>query len=1052
MVTKFGLRGAWGIIGHIYRRGSRGDFACLSKQYFIDTIGRLPKTTQVPIASSAHRSSYSAPSLRITQLPAIVPDRLPTPRSVDRSCTPGGHSIYLRKHVSVTMRALWSRATGSPITCRCVQCAPRTPAIARRSGAVSIKGPWAFGTPTSTFLYTAIFAAGFAIDGSAKHRRNQQWERAFSSLRESSDVEADDELARPMAEETVQLEDHGDAHVVTGANITYIMWDEPKILDDQDVLAGSQSLCFVPGNTPIHELFPDRVDWDDLFQVAGEEITHGMRQLESESNYVTGAHDDLLSIDCTFPYARLPPWPANTGQDLLRHNLPPQSLWAADSIRKKALRRRQTWKKLLIQELSVGMFIYSLLGPARRLSLPEDYRSQLAPSVRDVLGFGDLEVFRMRGEMRAAIDGIECAPAGLDEDDVDAFKFLLDSRLPYARPQYFQDSDGEFFRIRDHLNSAIKEILTGEAPQDKTQVAMALGKIAHNLLVSSAPPDVQTFNILISGLRRWSLHGLVDQLILALDKCKIRPNEITCAEILEHYIGSNRPHDFGDFVQKMRGIRNALMLARPDIMINEVAQDRLIRVTGALRNKIYQKVSPTPLVFNSIIRGVLQFAGIERALEIYYEMKTEGWGLDAPGLTRLLADCIPRSDWNSGQYIWEEIESIKAATKPSSMAEAYSHMLSLCTVTGNTAAFNHILRGVTIWSRGLLEQGFKEPGITTKEIVDAAIELTRSVQKETSPTAPAWSADNLLIAMSGPVEEEEPPSATEPAELLQPLDAGMADTPSLTEHLPPETTDPWSIWLESELGGRTFSLGAQSQEASSPVSEGSQSTEEIESSAESQVAHSGVSEESQSSEDMVSIIRKVLPRNVKRESSTESQVAHSGVSEKSQSSEEMLSNIRRVLSRNVKRESISEKSQSSEEMVSIIRRVLSRNLKRESSTESQVAHSGVSEKSQSSEETLSNIRRILSRNVKKNTIPDETIASKSQRPAQRPVLAQRPIVAQRPVLIHQGDPWAAALWLTHEMGDRANERPWKRRPLVKRGKKKKQTFSVGFLRKYENSM
>lgn len=252
------------------------------------------------------------------------------------------------------------------------------------------------------------------------------------------------------------------------------------------------------------------------------------------------------------------------------------------------------------------------------------------------------------------------------------------------------------------------------------------------------------------------------------------------------------------------------MLAKPNITINEVAKDRLVKVEKDGEVKVYQKLPPTPLVFNSIMAGVLKFAGLDRALEIYYEMKAEGWGLDIAGLTRLLADCLPRSDWDSGRYIWEEIATIKAAAEPSLTAEAYSTMLSLCTVTGNTAAFNQILSEVTYWSKQLRKTGFEGRGTTTKDVIEAATQLTRRFKKEHSVTAaPAWSADNLLIALSGPLDEETFPSNPVPVEPAQYLEAEPMDTPALTEHANSEIPDPWSAWLKCELGRREVSPGPQ---------------------------------------------------------------------------------------------------------------------------------------------------------------------------------------------------------------------------------------------------
>jgi hypothetical protein len=127
-------------------------------------------------------------------------------------------------------------------------------------------------------------------------------------------------------------------------------------------------------------------------------------------------------------------------------------------------------------------------------------------------------------------------------------------------------------------------------------------------------------------------------------------------------------------------------------------------------------------------------------------MKADGWGLAVPELTRLLGDCIRRADWEGGTYVWEEINSIKTKAKPSYVARAYHHMLSLCSVTGNTVAFNQVLNEVA-------KRGFDQ-----KAIIKAAMKTTRSAQYKKDNLAPAWAADNLMIAVSGYLNEAKAPN------------------------------------------------------------------------------------------------------------------------------------------------------------------------------------------------------------------------------------------------------------------------------------------------------
>ena len=209
--------------------------------------------------------------------------------------------------------------------------------------------------------------------------------------------------------------------------------------------------------------------------------------------------------------------------------------------------------------------------------------------------------------------------------------------------------------------------------------AILIAKVCHNLLVSTAPPDVQTFNTLFVELNRWKRPDLCDVAIAAFKECFIRPNELSCAAILDYYISAGRPDEFIDFVACMRGVPSRkfghLMLAHPLLQINHYNESRLLRLD---ERTLVQKVYPTPLVFEVLIRGVAAFAGPRRAIEVYLEMKTDGWGLGIKGLTNLLKACTIHSDWSTGRLVWNEVQQLQQTTPLWLGRDTYASMLSLC--------------------------------------------------------------------------------------------------------------------------------------------------------------------------------------------------------------------------------------------------------------------------------------------------------------------------------------------------------------------------------------
>jgi hypothetical protein len=586
--------------------------------------------------------------------------------------------------------------------------------------------------PTSTFLYATVFAAGLTLDAKAKWDRNRQWEDAFVQLQEALNSPAQVTTRSRNAAETKTDPVDNAAH------------DErqPAQLD-----------------AAIHV-------WEDL------------------------------RFDSRLPGAEAPTWPANTGRDLVPHNLPPQSLWAPDTLRLTAMRRRHTQKKLAMQELVTGFLIQNLIRHAdltRFLHSARNVLDRLSPQIRDIISSSDAEIDAARMAFLADMDRLHLT------DVNSSFEQIAKARVNVPQssvPSYHQDADGDFYEICKQMNHGIAQLLRQREKGDDRGTALAIAKICHNLLVSTAAPDLHTFNTLIAGFTLWRRSDFIDDVIAAFFASKTRPNELVCVQILNHYSKQSRPDDFTRFVAKMRGVGDALMLANPNININEASEERLVRVND---NKVYQKSHPTPMVFDALINGVMKFAGFDRALDVYYEMKADGWGLAIPGLTRLLADCIRRADWEGGAYVWEEINSIKTKVQPSYVAKAYQHMLSLCSVTGNTVAFNQVLNEVA-------KRGFDQ-----KSIINAAMKTTHSARYKGDTRAPAWVADNLMIAVSGYLKDAKPPNTTSddlplddtdledvtcsPQPLDKPSSAQVGDNPA-------DTKEAWSSWVEHEFGER----------------------------------------------------------------------------------------------------------------------------------------------------------------------------------------------------------------------------------------------------------
>jgi hypothetical protein len=663
------------------------------------------------------------------------------------------------------MIALWSRVSLSPGTYRYaagVSNANAT-ASANASRCGLQRGAWVTGS--STLASTTLLAAGLTVDAKAKLDKNVQWAEAFAQLQHALDNPS-------MTAKHGQEQQHSALPQSRESSVTGPM------LEDAD----SQAL---------HH--PARMETGD--NAASHE--YGMSQFDAAAR----TWDDLR-LDSRLPGAQALPWPPNTGRDMTPHHLPPQSLWSPDTLRLSALRRRHTRKKLAMQELATGFLVHNLIRHVRlpRASDKIDRRlARLSPCIRHIAAESDTEAEAARTAYMADIEQLHVTHVSSSDEHIARARTQT---THLTLPSYVQDADGDFYQICEQMNQGIAQLLGQCGKGHDAEKPFIVAKICHNLLVSTSAPDLHTFNTLIAGFTLWHHSQLVDDVIAALLASKIRPNELLCAQILRHYTIRSRPDDFSRFVARMRGVGDALTLANPGITLNEASQNRLVRIN---EDKVYQKVHPTPMVFAALIDGVMNFAGFDRALDVYYEMKADGWGLALPALTKLLADCIRRVDWEGGTYVWEEINSIKARVKPSYVARAYYHMLSLCSVTGNTTAFNQVLNEVA-------KRGFDQ-----KSIINAAIKTTRWAQNKRDNIAPAWAADNVMIAVSGYVNDAKLPSDLVDDRILDDTEFGdSAFAQEMSQEglprqpstgLPTNTTDidteeAWSSWVEHELGKR----------------------------------------------------------------------------------------------------------------------------------------------------------------------------------------------------------------------------------------------------------
>ena len=394
------------------------------------------------------------------------------------------------------------------------------------------------------------------------------------------------------------------------------------------------------------------------------------------------------------PYRRRAFWPANTGPPLQVHRLPPESIYATDVRREQAALRRWSPKKLEAVMLSIDALQLKIFHQLA-LQSGSDWRTEASGAIP--VNYRD-QMFMSAEELFAAFDSKSKDLARLKRSDPELNGWQRSEQdMPLC--SYSQDDQGLFHGTTRELNKSLQALFKQHAASTITTPAL-LAKVAYNLSISAAPPNVHTYNTLLLGFSKSQQPTLVGSTIHSLRRTSMRPNEVTNSAILNHYTVQDDAEGFIKWIKLMRGKNGGLALARPDIRINEAGAGRLVRDEERGRpDRVIQLPYPTPNVFSAIIRGMLKFSGFDTALGICERMGQEGWGLCMSGLTPLLKDCARHGDWVSGLAVWDQIQALKkkstrrqGKTLVSEVVglDAYAAMLRLCSRTGQRDKFESV--------------------------------------------------------------------------------------------------------------------------------------------------------------------------------------------------------------------------------------------------------------------------------------------------------------------------------------------------------------------------
>ncbi|KAK4574645.1 hypothetical protein LTR86_001486 [Recurvomyces mirabilis] len=508
---------------------------------------------------------------------------------------------------------------------------------------------------------------------------------------------------------------------------------------------------------------------------AGEAHLHQAHQIALDQDYT-----DAVGVEATVAYVpdvftdvepqkQPAQWPANTGPDLQIHSLPPESIYATQDRKARASTRRWSPKKLetvmlSIDSLQLQLFLQIKQKPNDEWlstasgAVPVTYRDKMFIPDTDLhaLMHGKFDDLRRITQMDSTLSGWSRA----------------DRDVPLSH--YEQDEHGSFHETAEQLNLSLRDLFR-QHDSKVMSTPVLLAKVACNLSLSTAPPNIHTYNTLLLGMSKIEQPRIVNRIICSMRETHLRPNEVSNMAILDHLTATDDAQGFVRWVGLMRGRHQGLALARPDVKITETGSRRLVRVTKqeGREDKIIQLPYPTPNVFGALMRGVLKFSGFETALSICQGMGQEGWGLCMGGLTPLLLDCADRGDWQAGLAVWQQIQKLKwrstsRAREANVMPEkiplaAFAAMLRLASGSAQKTVFEDVwaqARRTNAKSMAMLSSLVKDQNDLARQADIARESAATQAAVEHEEELP--SLVNLLDALRGPARA---PAALEPEPL-----------------------------------------------------------------------------------------------------------------------------------------------------------------------------------------------------------------------------------------------------------------------------------------------
>ncbi|CCU82290.1 hypothetical protein BGHDH14_bgh06609 [Blumeria hordei DH14] len=235
-------------------------------------------------------------------------------------------------------------------------------------------------------------------------------------------------------------------------------------------------------------------------------------------------------------------------------------------------------------------------------------------------------------------------------------------------PQYVQ-VNLEIAKMEAREFNAILWNICNKARQEEDSLNLMMAKICYNLLISSVPPNIETYNILLNEFALINQHDLAEEILESFWYSRLRPNKKTIELIILHYKATKNRKGLDKIVKHMRGVEGDLMMSSVDaesqrpswpspeeyqlglkqFELNEKTIRRQMRMNKLFyrSGNLYKKSPRDGHIFDALITAHLELKGLRAAARYVAAAVREGFRVKAATLCVVIRTSLQVADFTT---------------------------------------------------------------------------------------------------------------------------------------------------------------------------------------------------------------------------------------------------------------------------------------------------------------------------------------------------------------------------------------------------------------------